>query len=95
MKNEPTQILSRGHGYISPAAAAFSRVPSGHPEGLNEAFANIYSAFADALIKKQNGEAVDESKAGYPTIDMGLDGVRFVNKCVESMEKGSVWVDLD
>lgn len=95
MKNEPTRILSRGNGYISPAAAAFSRVPSGHPEGLNEAFANIYSAFADALLKKMNGEDVDESKAGYPTIDMGIDGVKFVNRCVESMDKGSVWVDLD
>jgi predicted dehydrogenase len=95
MKNEPTRILSRGNGYISGAAAAFSRVPSGHPEGLNEAFANIYSAFADALLRKMDGEKVDESKAGYPTIDMGIDGVKFINRCVESMDKGSIWVDLD
>jgi predicted dehydrogenase len=94
MKGKPPQIYSRGCGYISPEAAAFSRIPSGHPEGLFEAFANIYSAFADALVKKLSGEKVDESKAGYPTIDMGIDGVRFITKSVESMEKGSVWVDV-
>jgi predicted dehydrogenase len=93
-KGQPPQIYSRGCGYISPEAAAFSRIPSGHPEGFFEAFANIYSAFADAIIKKLAGEKVDESKAGYPTIDMGIDGVRFITKSVESMEKGSVWVDL-
>ena len=64
-------------------------------EGLHEAFANIYSDFVDALHKKQAGEAVDEAEAGYPTIDMAIDGVKFINKCVESMDKGSVWVDVD
>jgi hypothetical protein len=25
---------------------------------------------------------------------MGLDGVRFISKCVESSEKGAVWVNF-
>lgn len=94
-KGEPVQIYSRGCGYITEKAAAASRIPAGHPEGLHEAFANIYLDFANALIKKKAGEDVDESEAGYPTVDMGIDGVKFVNKCVESMDKGSVWVDVD
>ena len=94
LKGQPTQVYSRGCGYVSPEAAAYSRVPAGHPEGFYEAYANIYSSFADALTKKLDGEKVDEAKAGYPTIDMGIDSVRFVTKCVESMEKGSVWVEL-
>jgi predicted dehydrogenase len=94
-KGEPPQIYSRGCGYIYPEAAAFSRIPSGHPEGYFEAFANIYSSFADALLKKLSGVKVDESKAGYPTIDMGIDGVRFITKTVESANKGNVWVDME
>ncbi len=94
-KGQPPQIYSRGTGYISPDAAAFSRIPAGHPEGYFEAFANIYSAFADAMLKKISGEEVDESRAGYPTIDAGVDGVRFISKSVESMNKGSIWVDME
>lgn len=95
IKGQPPQIYSRGCGYISPEAAAFSRIPSGHPEGYYEAYANVYSAFADALLKKLSGVKVDESRVGYPTIDMGIDGVRFITKSVESMNKGSVWVDIE
>lgn len=94
IKGQPPQIYSRGCGYISPEAAAFSRIPSGHPEGYYEAYANVYSAFADALLRKLSGEDIDESKTGYPNIDMGIEGVRFIAKSVESMEKGSVWVDM-
>ena len=94
-KGQPSQIYSRGCGYISEEAGKYSRIPPGHPEGLYEAFANIYSAFADAMIKKISGEQFDEEEAGYPTIDMGIDGVKFVTKSVESMNKGSVWVDFE
>jgi len=95
LKGQPPQIYSRGCGYISPEASAFSRIPSGHPEGFYEAYANVYSAFKDAMRRKLSGEKVDESRAGYPTIDMGIEGVRFVTKSVESMEKGSIWVDME
>jgi predicted dehydrogenase len=94
-KGQPPQIYSRGCGYISEEAAKYSRIPPGHPEGLYEAYANIYSAFVDAINKKLAGEKVDESKAGYPTVDMGIDGVRFVARSVESMNEGSVWVDVE
>jgi len=94
-KGQPPQIYSRGCGYISEEAAKYSRIPPGHPEGLYEAYANIYSAFVDAMNKKLAGEEVDESKAGYPTVDMGIDGIRFVTKSVESMNRGSVWVDIE
>jgi predicted dehydrogenase len=94
-KGNPPQIYSRGCGYMSDKASGFSRIPPGHPEGLHEAFANIYASFTDDMRKKMSGEKVDESNAEYPTLDMGIDGVRFVEKCVESMEKKSTWVDLE
>jgi len=30
----------------------------------------------------------------FPGVEMGVDGVIFINKCAESSEKGAVWVDL-
>ena len=93
-KGQPPQTYSRGNGYIDPAAAAFSRVPSGHPEGYHDAFANMYRAFAAAVAKKAEGLEVDENDFDYAKIDDGIDGVRFIEKCVESSAKGAVWVDM-
>ena len=94
-KGQPTMTYSRGTGAVGSKAAAFNRIPAGHPEGFYEAYANIYSAFAAALSDKAAGKAVDEKAYGYPTIDMGIDGVRFVNRCCDSNDAGSVWVDFE
>lgn len=93
-KGYPPQTLSRGNGYITGLAGAFSRVPSGHPEGYYEAFANLYRAFCAAVRKRMDGVRVDESEVIYPTLAAGIDGVRFITKCVESSSQGAVWVDL-
>jgi len=93
-KGCPPQTLSRGNGYMTAPAAAFSRVPSGHPEGYHEAFANLYRAFCEAVRKNLDGVAVDESEVIYPTLEAGIDGVRFITKCVESSSQGAIWVDL-
>lgn len=92
---QPVQILSRGSGYIHPRAAQLSRIPSGHPEGYYEAFANIYSTFADAVAKTKAGIVLAEADRDYPTIQAGVEGVRFITRCVESSSKGAVWVSLD
>jgi len=92
---QPVQVLSRGEGYMYPQAARFSRIPSGHPEGYYEAFANIYSAFINALLKKKAGQTLSAEDLDFPGAEAGITGVRFINKCVESSKKGSVWVSLD
>lgn len=94
IKGQPPRIYSRGCGYICPEAAAYSRLPSGHPEGYHDALANLYQDFTNAIYKKLAGEKLDEEPA-YPTAQMGVDGVRFIEKCVESSAKGSVWVDME
>ena len=91
---QPVQILSRGTGYIYPQAAKFSRIPPGHPEGYYEAFSNIYSAFAGALLKKKAGQDLTAEDLDFPSVEAGVDGVRFINKSVESSHKGSIWVSL-
>jgi predicted dehydrogenase len=94
-KGQPTQVYTRGHNYVAAGAAAFSRLPSGHPEGYYEALANLYKAFTKAVAEQKQNGFVDESMAGYPNIERGIDGVRFIVKCVESSRKGSAWVDMD
>ncbi|HXD88701.1 MAG TPA: Gfo/Idh/MocA family oxidoreductase, partial [Urbifossiella sp.] len=54
---EPHRIYTRAGGpYLGAAAAAATRIPSGHPEGYLEAFANIYAAAFDAMAKRASGE---------------------------------------
>ncbi|HOV69032.1 MAG TPA: Gfo/Idh/MocA family oxidoreductase, partial [Clostridia bacterium] len=89
---QPTQIFARGHGYLDKVGSG--RIPSGHTEGYYEAFANIYNNFANALLSKKAGKPLSPEEADYPDITAGVEGVRFITKCVESSQKGAVWVDL-
>ena len=94
MKGQPTQIYNRGMGYIDDAARAFSRLPSGHPEGLYVAFANIYKAFIGAILKTANGEPLTDADRDFPTLEDGLHGVRFIHACVESSARDAAWVEV-
>ncbi len=91
---EPARRISRGRDGFVPAAQAFSRIPSGHVEGVFEAFANIYKAYANALAKKIGGGALTQADIAFPTVQEGLDGVRFIGACVASSASGSQWIDL-
>ncbi len=42
LKGQPSAIYERGTGYITGRSARLNRIPSGHPEGYYEAFANVY-----------------------------------------------------
>ena len=92
--DRPTEILSRGRDELYPDAAKFTRIPSGHPEGYFEAFANVYSGFVDALVKVKVGGPIEYNELEFPSVAAGLEGVRFIGKCVESSQKGAVWVDF-
>lgn len=91
-KNGAAQIINRNTAAITEKAGAYARIPSGHPEGLYVAFANIYKDFVSALLAKRAGE--DYSCYDYPTVEMGVDGVKFINAVVESAANNSKWVEL-
>jgi predicted dehydrogenase len=95
LRGKPTQIYSRGCKYMTDEALQYNRIPCGHPEGLIEAFANIYKDFARARRDQLAGRQVNEDDFGYPTIDMGITGVEFFNKCVDSNEAGNIWVKIN
>jgi len=93
MLGEPTRTLSRGRDTLYSHAQSYSRIPSGHPEGYFEAFANIYKTFETALSKLKAGKKPEEADLDFPDAEMGIDGVRFIGKCVDSSRKGAVWVE--
>jgi predicted dehydrogenase len=91
---QPTVTLSRGRDGFYPHAQSYSRIPSGHPEGYFEAFANIYRTFIAALAKKKSGQALTAADLDFPGPDAGIAGVKFIGKCVDSSRKGAVWLDM-
>ncbi len=93
-KGQPTQIFNRGMGYVSPRTEEVTRLPFGHPEGLYEAFANMYQSFAGALLKHINGEQPDSSDLDFPTVEDGVAGVRFIQASLVSNRNGSVWTEI-
>jgi predicted dehydrogenase len=90
---KPTTVLSRGRDPFVPHAQSFNRIPSGHPEGYFEAMGNIYKTYIKALAKQKEGKPLTEEDLDFPNVEAGLDGVRFIGKCVESSDKGAVWVN--
>lgn len=93
--DKPTEIISRGRDALYPGADAYSRIPPGHPEGYFEAFANIYKAFIGFIMKKRNGSEILPEDLDFPQAAEGEQGVTFIEKCVESSEKNSAWIDID
>ncbi|MBD9467048.1 Gfo/Idh/MocA family protein [Pseudomonas sp. Pdm06] len=92
IQGQPAQILERGMGYLHPAALQDDRIGGGHPEGLFEAWSNLYRRFALAMDAAKRGDAEALAALRYPDIDAGVDGVRWVERCVESANLDSTWV---
>jgi len=95
--DKPTEIWSRGNDYVnnkSEAAARNTRIPSGHPEGYLEAFANHYANFADTILAKEAGETPDEIMLDFPDVADGVDGMIFIEKVVESSQSDQKWTKL-
>ncbi len=84
----PTQVLHAGSPYLSQTARAGSRIPTGHPEGFIEAFANLYRDMADAIA----GARADAGLV--PGIAAGVRGMAFVETAVAASRAGDGWVEL-
>ena len=90
----PQYRLTRNGPGSGEAAARMSRVPSGHPEGYLEGFANIYAEAARAIIARRDGTALDPAVT-FPGVTEGLEGVAFVDACVRSSRKNGAWTTLN
>ena len=86
------QVLTRRlHGALHPVAERAARVEIGHPEGYQEAFANLYRDAAEAIVARRTGRACDPAALDFPSAVDGARGVRFVEAAVESARTGN-WV---
>lgn len=91
LRDAPLQVLRAGAGQpLCELAAARCRTPAGHPEGYLEAFANLYRDFAAAIRAGETGTA-----ARVPGIELGLRGMRFIERMVESDRGVHKWTDFE
>jgi predicted dehydrogenase len=90
---EPKRLITRNGAGAGAAAARVSRIPPGHPEGYLEGFANIYAEAARAIRATQAGEAVPADVV-YPTVEDGVEGLKFIDACVRSSAKNGGFVKL-
>tara|TARA_B100001063_G_C16665880_1_gene503565 strand:- start:205 stop:1083 length:879 start_codon:yes stop_codon:yes gene_type:complete len=86
--NSPTAIITRASNSVSNLSMKSSRVAAGHPEGFFEAFANIYTEFADSIKSKK------KYVSSVPSIEDGVKGIKFMFATKESSDKNSKWIKL-
>lgn len=91
LQGEAARIVGRGDPFLPPDIIACGRTPRGHPEGLREAFANIYAEAAQERIARALGEAVPAFP--YPRIEEGAHTMAFTEACLASQARQS-WVDV-
>ena len=89
LQSEPVRVIGRGDPGLPPEVAAAGRTPRGHPEGLREAFANLYAEVARERMAIALGEAVPA--APYPRIEDGVHTMAFIEACLASHREGR-WV---
>lgn len=89
---QPVQTYTAASTYNYPEANRLTRTNPGHPEGLFEAFGNIYRSFCEQVLALKEGRESDTFT--YATIDDGLTGMKFIHACVESNQNGNCWVSL-
>lgn len=87
----PKRIFTRGAPWLHPAAQRASRIPSGHPEGFIEAFANVYGGVIEDIRARQQGRAADPLLADYPHVEDGARGVRFIERTLASAASSDKW----
>jgi predicted dehydrogenase len=88
------RIITRGGPGTGKAAAHAIRVPSGHPEGYLEAFAQLYTDLAEQINAKIEKRAPNPESLLVPGVQDGVDEMKFMNAVLESSRKGSAWTAL-
>ena len=88
--NKPLKIITRASSSVSKFSLTSSRLAAGHPEGFFEAFANIYTEFAEAIHKK----ILKKSEFTFPNIEDGLRGIKFVFTAKKSSKNNAKWLKL-
>ena len=93
--SEPDRVISRGHGHgVSSRTERMVRAARGFPEGIIEAWGNLYTEFAVAVAARRDGVKLLAGYLGLPLVDDGVRGVRLIDASVASHEKDGEWISL-
>lgn len=95
VQGKPIQTLVRAMDYLAPEALEYERLGALHYTGLIESWSNLYNRFAVVMDATDRGDQKTLDSIVYPDLAHGVDGIRWVTKCVESADKGAVWVKFD
>ncbi len=92
---QPDRIVSRGHGHgVSSRVERLVRTARGFPEGIIEAWGNLYTEFAMAVAARRDGKLVPDHWLDLPRVNDGMEGVRFIAASVRSNQGKGAWVDI-
>jgi len=91
LQGEPVRVIGRGDPFLPPEILGAGRTPRGHPEGLHEAFANIYAEVAQQRMALALGEAAPDLP--FPRIEEGAHTMAFIEACVVSQRTGQ-WASV-
>ena len=89
--NEPRRVWTRGSPGLSEAAVRATRLPSGHPEGFIEAFANVYLGVVADIRARLQGSVASVLEADYPRVADGARGLRFIETVLASSISAKKW----
>lgn len=92
MAGQPAVTLIQGKEYLDPAVRRFCRLPAGHPEGLHEAFANLYVAYMQALSLLAEGKTKGCDELEFIDIHEGINRMKFIDMCVRSSQVDDKWI---
>ena len=92
---QPDQVLSRGQGHgLSQRTERLVRAGRGFPEGIIEAWANLYTEFAYAVAARRDQRVAPAGWLGMPDVRDGLAGVRFIEATVRSNAQDGALVEV-
>ena len=83
------RTITRGGPGTGRAAAHATRIPSGHPEGYLEAFAQLYTDLAEQISAKIEKRTPNPDSLLVPSVGDGVEGVKFINAVLESSRNRS------
>ena len=95
IQGKPAQIMERGMDYLYTDVLEDDRIGGGHPEGLFEAWSNLYWRFAVAMDSANRNDMEFLKEFWYPDINAGFEGIRWIENCVRSADNGAVWVEYE
>ncbi len=90
----PPRLLTRASAGLGEAAQRAVRLPSGHPEGFIEAFANVYLGVAADIRARLEGRQATALEADYPRVQDGARGVHLVEAVLASSRSAQKWTPV-